>query len=207
MRMVIDSINRFHFFSSRIRQFPPKPRLLTSEEFHAQSVLETTKALEELRAFCNSPDSKPWRMMTRLKSPQRLENVRTDIHIVKLQLTSNIRFPFKICIIHRRWFTFGGRWNYGIWNHTNWTRRGHQYRWWRRSHDWLRFRQIGTFKNKFIGFHNPFLRFHKFTIKSLLLNTIRKTSTINILFHWRKQNENKKIWSNKIDSLRIASQL
>lgn len=55
----------------RLRQFPPKARLLSSEEFHAQSVLETTKALEELKAFCNSPESKPWRMMTRLKDPQR----------------------------------------------------------------------------------------------------------------------------------------
>lgn len=55
----------------RLTRFPPKQRLLSSEEFHNQSVLETTKALEELKAYCNSPDSKPWRMMTRLKDPQR----------------------------------------------------------------------------------------------------------------------------------------
>lgn len=55
----------------RLRKFPPKKRLLTSEEFHAQSVFETTKALEELKAYCSSPASKPWRMMTRLKDPQR----------------------------------------------------------------------------------------------------------------------------------------
>lgn len=61
----------FHVFPCRLRRFPPKPRLLTSEEFHAQSVFETTKALEELKAYCSSPEAKPWRMMTRLKDPQR----------------------------------------------------------------------------------------------------------------------------------------
>lgn len=59
-------------FSIRITRFPPKPRLLTVDEFHEQGVLETTRALEELKKFCSSPESKPWRMMTRLKDPQRL---------------------------------------------------------------------------------------------------------------------------------------
>lgn len=54
-----------------MRKFPPKPRLLTSEEFHEQGLLETTRALEELKTYCSSPESKPWRMMTRLKDPQR----------------------------------------------------------------------------------------------------------------------------------------
>lgn len=63
------NIKNQHIF--RIRRFPPKQRLLTSEEFHAQSVFETTKALDELKAYCSSPESKPWRMMSRLKDPQR----------------------------------------------------------------------------------------------------------------------------------------
>lgn len=72
--------NRIQFYF-RLKQFPPKPRLLTSEEFHAQSVLETTKALEELKTYCNSPESKPWRMMTRLKDPQRFVSGSVRHHL------------------------------------------------------------------------------------------------------------------------------
>lgn len=73
MPYYLSNQTQINYFSVifRIRQFPPKPRLLTSEEFHAQSVFETTKALEELKNYCSSPESKPWRMMTRLKDPQR----------------------------------------------------------------------------------------------------------------------------------------
>lgn len=55
----------------RAKKFPPKPRLLTNEEFYEQGARETTKALEELKQFCSSPESKPWKMMTRLKNPHR----------------------------------------------------------------------------------------------------------------------------------------
>lgn len=61
-------------FLFRIRKFPPKPKLLTSEEFYEQGVLETTRALEELKTYCSSPVSKPWRMMTKLKDPQRFDS-------------------------------------------------------------------------------------------------------------------------------------
>lgn len=71
---------------SRIRRFPPKTRLLTSEEFHAQSVLETTKALEELKSFCSSPESKPWKMMTRLKNPQRFVSFSANKHHLLFKL-------------------------------------------------------------------------------------------------------------------------
>lgn len=78
----LNSINFFFIkFCFRLKRFPPKSRLLSSDEFHAQSVLETTKALEELKTFCNSPESKPWRMMTRLKDPQRF-------------VFGSVRFPF-----------------------------------------------------------------------------------------------------------------
>lgn len=53
------------------RRFPPKQRLLTSEEFYEQGVHETTKALEELRKYCSSPEAKPWRTMLKLKDPSR----------------------------------------------------------------------------------------------------------------------------------------
>lgn len=55
----------------RRRRFPPKRKLLTNEEYYEQTAKETTKALEELRNYCSSPESKPWRTMTRLKNPQR----------------------------------------------------------------------------------------------------------------------------------------
>jgi len=53
------------------RRFPPKRRLLTSEEFYEQGVHETTKALEELRQYCSSPEAKPWRTMLKLRDPGR----------------------------------------------------------------------------------------------------------------------------------------
>lgn len=53
------------------RSFPPKRRLLTNEEYYEQSVRETTKALAELKSFCSSPDAQPWRVMMKLKDPQR----------------------------------------------------------------------------------------------------------------------------------------
>uniref|UniRef100_A0A1B0A594 Nuclear envelope integral membrane protein 1 n=1 Tax=Glossina pallidipes TaxID=7398 RepID=A0A1B0A594_GLOPL len=54
-----------------LRIFPPKIRLLTIEEFEAQGVLETTKALEDLRKFASSPDCRQWKMMTKLRDPRR----------------------------------------------------------------------------------------------------------------------------------------
>lgn len=54
-----------------LKRFPPKQRLLTNEEYYEQSVRETTKALENLKNFCNSPEAKPWRVMMKLKDPQR----------------------------------------------------------------------------------------------------------------------------------------
>ena len=53
------------------RRFPQKRRLLTSEEFYEEGVRETTKALDELREYCSSPDCKQWRTVLKLKDPQR----------------------------------------------------------------------------------------------------------------------------------------
>lgn len=53
------------------RRFPPKPRLLTEEEFNEQGARETAKALAELREFCSSPEAKPWRTMLKLRDPSR----------------------------------------------------------------------------------------------------------------------------------------
>nr|XP_019559888.2 nuclear envelope integral membrane protein 1 [Aedes albopictus] len=53
------------------RRFPPKRRLLTNEEYYEQGVRETTKALEELRAYCSSPNCKQWNTVLKLRDPSR----------------------------------------------------------------------------------------------------------------------------------------
>lgn len=64
------------------RRFPPKPRLLTEEEFHEQGVRETAKALAELRQHCSSPEAKPWRTMLKLRDPARFASfIEGDSHI------------------------------------------------------------------------------------------------------------------------------
>lgn len=57
-----------------LRRFPPKPKLLTSEEFYEQGVRETIKALDELKTYCSSPECKQWKTMLTLKNPQRFAN-------------------------------------------------------------------------------------------------------------------------------------
>ncbi|XP_055912469.1 nuclear envelope integral membrane protein [Eupeodes corollae] len=65
-----------------LHRFPPKVRLLTSEEYYEQGVKETTKALDELRTFCSSPECKQWRIMKKLKDPLRFaEFVEGESHI------------------------------------------------------------------------------------------------------------------------------
>lgn len=57
-----------------LRRFPPKPKLLTSEEYYEQGVRETGKALDELKSYCSSPECKQWKTMLTLKNPQRFAN-------------------------------------------------------------------------------------------------------------------------------------
>lgn len=65
-----------------IRRFPPKPRLLTNEEYYEQGVRETTKALEELRQYASSPECKQWRIVSKLKDPLRFASfVEGSSHI------------------------------------------------------------------------------------------------------------------------------
>nr|KAF6496693.1 nuclear envelope integral membrane protein 1 [Rousettus aegyptiacus] len=47
------------------------PRLLTEEEYRIQGEVETRKALEELREYCNSPDCSAWKTISRIQSPKR----------------------------------------------------------------------------------------------------------------------------------------
>ncbi|KFV11786.1 Transmembrane protein 194A, partial [Tauraco erythrolophus] len=50
---------------------PSPPRLLTEEEYQIQGKVETSKALEELRNYCRSPDFSAWAVVSRIQSPKR----------------------------------------------------------------------------------------------------------------------------------------
>lgn len=47
-----------------------KPRLLSEEEYVQQSLIETPKALEELRKYCKSSDCDTWKVVTQLRNPK-----------------------------------------------------------------------------------------------------------------------------------------
>lgn len=65
------------------RKFPPKRRLLTSEEFEEQARVETEKALKELREFVKSPKCKEqWKLVMNLSQPARFASfVEGDTHL------------------------------------------------------------------------------------------------------------------------------
>lgn len=56
------------YYSLR-RKKKPILRLLTEEEYVQQALIETPKALEELRKFCSSPDCDTWKFVKRLRDP------------------------------------------------------------------------------------------------------------------------------------------
>jgi len=67
--------------------FRPKVKLLTEEEYQSSRNEETRKALEELRNYCRSPDSKPWLTVTKLASPSRFaEFVEGSPHITETEV-------------------------------------------------------------------------------------------------------------------------
>lgn len=51
--------------------FPERRKLLTENEFRLQAIRETNKALNELKGYCSSPESNPWKTVLRLKDPIR----------------------------------------------------------------------------------------------------------------------------------------
>lgn len=56
------------------RLFPkskPKIRLLSEDEYIQQSLIETPKALEELRKYCKSPNCDSWKVVSRLRDPKK----------------------------------------------------------------------------------------------------------------------------------------
>ncbi|XP_053311687.1 nuclear envelope integral membrane protein 1 isoform X2 [Spea bombifrons] len=75
-------IHRLYRTLVKARAKPVTPRLLTEEEYRKQGELETRKALEELRDFCNSPEFSPWKIVPRIQSPKRFaEFVEGSSHL------------------------------------------------------------------------------------------------------------------------------
>uniref|UniRef100_A0A8C8SUY0 Nuclear envelope integral membrane protein 1 n=1 Tax=Peromyscus maniculatus bairdii TaxID=230844 RepID=A0A8C8SUY0_PERMB len=61
---------------------PAPPRLLTEEEYRIQGEVETQKALQELREFCNSPECSAWKTISRIHSPKRFADfVEGSFHL------------------------------------------------------------------------------------------------------------------------------
>ena len=56
-----------YFYNFIFRQV----KLLSEDEYNTQAHIETKKALEELKHFVRSPESKPWQTVSRLKDPKR----------------------------------------------------------------------------------------------------------------------------------------
>jgi len=68
----------------RKRFFKPKVKLLSEEEYNNQAHIETKKALEELKSFVRSPESKPWQTVSRLRDPKRFaEFVEGSPHLTE----------------------------------------------------------------------------------------------------------------------------
>merc|ERR1719167_1127247 len=71
----------------RKRFFKPKIKLLSEEEYNTQAHIETRRALEQLKSFCRSPESKPWQTVTRLRSPGRFaEFIEGSPHVTEAEV-------------------------------------------------------------------------------------------------------------------------
>ncbi|CAH1407213.1 unnamed protein product [Nezara viridula] len=72
------------FSKKCFRWYRPKPRpLLSEDEFHHQGVIETEKALEELRGYCSSPECNQWKTVLKLRNPMRFAKfVEGSSHLI-----------------------------------------------------------------------------------------------------------------------------
>uniref|UniRef100_A0A673CTU5 Nuclear envelope integral membrane protein 1 n=1 Tax=Sphaeramia orbicularis TaxID=375764 RepID=A0A673CTU5_9TELE len=77
----------------------PEPRrLLTEEEYQQEAEVETRRALEELRKYCNSPDFSPWKAVSRLQSPKRFADfIEGSPHLMPNEVS-----------VHAQEYGFGG---------------------------------------------------------------------------------------------------
>merc|ERR1719367_582979 len=72
-----------------------KIHLLSEEEYLNQSRIETRKALENLRDFCQSPKCDSWKITSRLESPSRFAQfVKGSDHITDKEVFEYSRVDF-----------------------------------------------------------------------------------------------------------------
>lgn len=75
--------------------FRPEHKLLTEEEFITQGAVETRRALQELTAYCRSPESRPWRTVSRLQSPVRFaEFIEGSSHLTEAEVMEYSHFDY-----------------------------------------------------------------------------------------------------------------
>lgn len=79
------------------RRFPPKPRLLTSEEYYEEGARETKCALENLRKYCASPDCAQWRIMMKLNDSKRFASfVEGNSHLSDEEVLDYETYAFSL---------------------------------------------------------------------------------------------------------------
>ncbi|KAG8452466.1 hypothetical protein GDO86_004306 [Hymenochirus boettgeri] len=80
------------------RTKPSPPRLLSKEEYRMQGELETRKALDELRGYCNSPEFPKWKVISCIQSPKRFaEFAEGSFHLTANEVS-----------VHEQEYSLGG---------------------------------------------------------------------------------------------------
>lgn len=75
--------------------FRPEHKLLSEDEYHTQGVVETQRALEQLKDYCRSPESKPWSTVSRLQSPRRFaEFIEGSPHLTEAEVMEYSHFDY-----------------------------------------------------------------------------------------------------------------
>ncbi|XP_026322008.1 nuclear envelope integral membrane protein 1 isoform X2 [Hyposmocoma kahamanoa] len=79
------------------RRFPPKLRLLTSEEYYEEGARETKKALDNLRKYCSSPDCAQWKVMLKLNDSRRFASfVEGNSHLSDDEIVDYEAYAFSL---------------------------------------------------------------------------------------------------------------
>ncbi|XP_059049675.1 nuclear envelope integral membrane protein isoform X2 [Achroia grisella] len=79
------------------RKFPPKARLLTSEEYYEEGARETKQALENLRKYCSSPDCAQWNIMLKLNDSRRFASfVEGNSHLSDEEILDYESYAFSL---------------------------------------------------------------------------------------------------------------
>lgn len=79
------------------RKFPPKPKLLTSEEYYEEGARETKMALENLRKYCSSPDCAQWKIMLKLNDSKRFASfVEGNSHLSDDEVVDYESYAFSL---------------------------------------------------------------------------------------------------------------